>query len=198
MLARSWIRPVPSTVALLLVGFSCLTGCKKAENKPEAPPAAATPAMQFAVGDKVDVKWNASWWKAEVLAVNSPKYRVHYVGWSASWDEDVTTDRVRPPTDTASTGTEQTTAAATTAAATTAAPSANAKAAPSAAATSAFKVGDKVDVNWNGQWWQGQVLTVSGSQYKVHYLGWAASWDETVSAARVRAPTASAKRGSGA
>ena len=60
-----------------------------------------------------------------------------------------------------------------------------------------FKTGDAVDVEWNGAWWQGRVLSVNGGLYRVHYVGWAASWDESVTSARVRASTGSAKKGAG-
>ena len=58
-----------------------------------------------------------------------------------------------------------------------------------------WKVGDKVDVEWKGGWWQGKILAVSGDKYKVHYVGWSSRWDEEVLASRLRAPTASAQKG---
>ena len=185
-------------LAALFAGALTSAGCKKKEAPTEAPAASAAPsapAMTFSAGDAVDVQWKSSWWKGEVLEVKGTKYRVHYVGWSSTWNEDVTPDRVRARTDAASVGSEETAAVAS------AAPSATQAApepAPKAVAATAWKAGSKVDVNWNGQWWQGQVLSVTGNQYKVHYIGWASSWDEVVPASRLRAPTGSAKRGSGA
>jgi hypothetical protein len=59
-----------------------------------------------------------------------------------------------------------------------------------------WKVGDDVDVEWKGTWWKGKILEdKGGGQYKIHYVGWAASWDEVVPASRVRARTAGAKEG---
>lgn len=193
-----------TTVGAAVVALALVAGCKKSEPSVETPPAAsqvapapapaptpAPPAMTYDVGDSVDVEWNSSWWKAEVLAVNSDTYRIHYVGWSSSWDEDVTPKRVRPRSDGSSVGTE--------APAATAAPAA--KAAPvakkSAAAASTWKVGDKVDIKWNGQWWQGEIIGLAGNKYKVHYTGWSSSWDESVGSDRLRARTSTAKRGSG-
>lgn len=72
-----------------------------------------------------------------------------------------------------------------------------APAAPGAPATSpagAYKAGDKVDVEWNGDWWQGEILQVDGSRYKVHYIGWESSWDEWVTTARLRAWTGKARQ----
>lgn len=79
-------------LAISLLGASALSGCKK-EEKP-APAAAAG----FNVGDTVDVEWKGSWWKGKILAKNGDKYKVHYVGWAASWDEEVEASRVRAPT----------------------------------------------------------------------------------------------------
>jgi hypothetical protein len=195
-----------ATIVAIVVALTFAPGCKKPEEaKSEAPvasavatptPAPPPPAPTFAVGDQVDVKWNSSWWKATILAVNGDKYHIHYTGWGSSWDEDVTADRVRAQTADSSVGSETTAAsAAPTAVATAARTAAASTSAPKAAAT--WKPGDKVDVNWNGQWWQGQILTANGSQYKIHYTGWASSWDEVVGPNRLRAPTAGAKRGSG-
>lgn len=68
--------------------------------------------------------------------------------------------------------------------------SASAAASASSASTSAssYKVGDSVDVEWSGSWYESQVLAVlPGPQYKIHYVGWSSSYDETVGPARMRA-----------
>jgi hypothetical protein len=43
----------------------------------------------------IEVQWGQSWWPAEVLQMNGDKYRIHYTGYDASWDEWVTKDRIR-------------------------------------------------------------------------------------------------------
>ena len=58
---------------------------------------------------------------------------------------------------------------------------------------SAYSAGQKVDVLWGGSWWQGQIVAVKNDKYLVHYIGWAASWDEWVTTARLRAWTGSAR-----
>jgi hypothetical protein len=63
--------------------------------------------------------------------------------------------------------------------------------------TGSYAAGQLVDVNWNGSWWQCRVLSRSGNLYRIHYLGWASSWDENVTTSRMRAFSGSAKRGSG-
>ena len=62
-------------------------------------------------------------------------------------------------------------------------------------AAGSFRAGDKVDVEWNGSWWQAKVLSTTGGLYRVHYVGWQSSWDENVIARRVRPSSGTAKRG---
>src|SRR6266850_4991067 len=51
-----------------------------------------------------------------------------------------------------------------------------------------WKPGDRVEVEWKGDWYQAEVIEVKGNQYKVHYDGYASSWDEWVDTSRVRIP----------
>ena len=62
-------------------------------------------------------------------------------------------------------------------------------AAGTAIATGAvFKVGDKVQVFWKNTWYPAAVVAVpSPGQYKIHYDGYEASWDEVVGNARIKA-----------
>ena len=46
-------------------------------------------------GDVIQVKSSSTWYKATILEVNGSKYKIHYDGWSDSWDEWVTTDRMK-------------------------------------------------------------------------------------------------------
>ena len=49
----------------------------------------------YAVGDKISVKWNGSTYPSTVLAVMpNDKYKIHYTGYAASWDETVGLDRI--------------------------------------------------------------------------------------------------------
>jgi CHAT domain-containing protein/Tfp pilus assembly protein PilF len=50
-----------------------------------------------------------------------------------------------------------------------------------------WKLGDRVEVEWKGDWYQAQVIEVKGNQYKIHYDGYADSWDEWVDTSRIRA-----------
>ena len=128
--------------------FAALTSaaCKKKEVPVPVPETTSATVANYAVGDKVDVKWNSSWWKGEVLSVEDGKYRVHYTGWSSSWDESVAADRLRPLSSESKVGASvegtgtpdpNAVAAAASAVATAVTPP------PVAATTGAFKVGDK-------------------------------------------------------
>ena len=57
-----------------------------------------------------------------------------------------------------------------------------------------YSAGQKVDVLWEGSWWQGQIVAVKGdSKFLIHYIGWASSYDEWVTTARLRPWTGSAR-----
>src|SRR2546425_12976556 len=51
----------------------------------------------------------------------------------------------------------------------------------------AWKPGDRVEVQWKGDWYQANVIEVKGNQYKIHYDGYDNSWDEWVDNSRTRA-----------
>lgn len=51
---------------------------------------------------------------------------------------------------------------------------------------SSWKKGDKVTVEWNGQWYTATILEVGEGKYKVHYDGWGAEWDEWVTPNRMK------------
>ena len=50
----------------------------------------------YSVGDQVEVEWAGSWYKASILQIlTNGRVKVHYIGWSDSWDEVVPLNRVR-------------------------------------------------------------------------------------------------------
>jgi CHAT domain-containing protein/Tfp pilus assembly protein PilF len=51
-----------------------------------------------------------------------------------------------------------------------------------------WKPGDRVEVEWKGDRYRAEVIEVKGNQYKVHYDGYASSWDEWVDTSRIRIP----------
>ena len=148
-------------------------------------------AAKYKASDVVDILWNGSWYEGSILAVaTGDKYRVHYAGYGASWDEWVTGARLRTKTGKANKGSGA--AIAPTAsvpskpsASTALAPSASASTAP-AVTTSSFAVGEAVNILWKGSWYPGKIIGVSGALYRVHYDGYDASWDESVSVGRLK------------
>src|SRR5438552_2470719 len=50
-----------------------------------------------------------------------------------------------------------------------------------------WKVGDQIEVQWQGDWYKAEVIEVKEAQYKIHYVGYASSWDEWIDKSRIRA-----------
>ncbi len=50
----------------------------------------------------------------------------------------------------------------------------------------AQKVGDKVDVLWNGKYYKATVKQVNDSKWFIHYDGYESSWDEWVGKDRIK------------
>lgn len=77
-----------------------VVGKKEEPKTAEATTQETKPAVakaRFGVGDKVMVNWKGSWWPAKVIKTrkgNSP-YRIHYDGYSNSWNEWVTDARIK-------------------------------------------------------------------------------------------------------
>ncbi len=62
--------------------------------EPAAPPAPAQPGT-FKPGQKVQIFWGSTWYPGSIVRAEGAKFRVHYDGWSDSFDETVTPDRLR-------------------------------------------------------------------------------------------------------
>jgi len=48
------------------------------------------------------------------------------------------------------------------------------------------RTGERVEVEWEGDWYPATILEVRGSKYKIHYLGYDTEWDEWIDATRLR------------
>lgn len=57
----------------------------------------------------------------------------------------------------------------------------------------AFDAGDKVEIDYGGSWYPGQVKEVKDGQFYVGYEGYDSSWDEWVESARLRVPETAAE-----
>ena len=49
-----------------------------------------------------------------------------------------------------------------------------------------WRVGDEVMVYWKGSWYPASVISASPGRWKIHYDGYAKSWDEWVDSSRIR------------
>jgi hypothetical protein len=159
MLARAQVLGVFLALALFA------TACKK----------------QHRIGEYVLVEWEeGKLYPAYITEMKSKtRYRVHYDGYDAKWDEDVTLDRIKgvvrgkvvapPPPKKV----ERSLGAA-------------AAAAGSASPVSEHKVGDRVRVRWRGSVYQATIINVvERDEYLVHYDGHETAWDEVIKSERI-------------
>ncbi len=148
--------------ALALVAALALAACSKS----------------YRVGDRVLVDWDGADYPASVVAVEGPaRYKVHYEGYEPIWDESVPllrirrkihdTDRIQVPPPPAKVRARMT--------------------AGNKQSQSAFKVGDRVKVDWKGSYYPAVIMLVLGSErYRVHYEGYDANWEENVDGTRIQ------------
>jgi hypothetical protein len=144
-------------------------------------------AKKWKPQDAVQVEWKGSWYQATILeAKDDGNYKIHYDGWSSSWDEVVPPNRIRergagaavPPPQ------QNLDIPAVSAPASAAEVDQNV---PAFDAALKYKKGDKVRIMWGSKWWAGEILEVQdGDKYKIHYDGWNASSDEVVGNDRLR------------
>ncbi|DAC11057.1 MAG TPA: hypothetical protein D7I09_01695, partial [Candidatus Poseidoniales archaeon] len=50
---------------------------------------------QHVVGEHLQVEWNGAWFDARIIEVDGDRYKITYDGYDSSWDEWVTTARMR-------------------------------------------------------------------------------------------------------
>lgn len=157
------------SMVLVLASIAVTTLVETRPGGEEARGAAVDSATPIAVGQPVQIEWNGSWFPGLVLAVHSDgRVRVHYGGWADSYDEDVPRDRLRVLAG----GTV------------TVEPRGDV-----ATAESELSVGQPVQVDWNGSWYAATVLALTADGgVRIHYEGWADSFDEDVPRSRIRAP----------
>lgn len=110
------------------------------------------------VGEKADVLWKGTWYPATVKKAKGDQCFIHYTGYGNDWDEWVGPDRIKIAD-------QKETASAT---------------------KGSYSTGDPVDVNWKGSWYPAHVTSVGKGKWKIHYDGYDNSWDEWVTASRIR------------
>ena len=47
-------------------------------------------------------------------------------------------------------------------------------------------IGEMIKVEWNGGWWDAQILDINGEKYLIHYNGFDSSWDEWIDTTRMK------------
>jgi len=58
--------------------------------------------------------------------------------------------------------------------------------------TQAYRVGDRLEVEWKGTWYKAEILETKDGAYKIRYDGFSSAWDEWVQPARMRRNAAAA------
>lgn len=178
-----------------------------------------TNAERYARGQAVLCEWRAKYWPATVLEVlPGDLYRIHYDGYSDSWDETVGLDRLAPRGSgvpkapnlgrafslaviglmltvlvggaLAWTALNHPTGAPSPTGGGGAAVGARSPVTspkfPALASTAGLAPGVPLVVSWGGQFWNAEVVAVeSTTVVRVHYVGWDARWDESVTIDRV-------------
>ena len=87
-----------------VVTKSRVKGFRKGDEvRPEAPAKVRAKALEAAqtntyrVGDQVRVEWSGRFYPAQIVeVVGKERYRVHYEGYGAEWDESVGLSRIQP------------------------------------------------------------------------------------------------------
>ncbi len=146
-----------------------LTGCRRAHQ----------------VGDHVLVDWRGDEYPAVIVAIEGPaKFHVHYDGYSDDWDESIPATRIRSRL-----GTSSTHVGAAPLAITRTRPGTSASASGSAAPRplNAYRVGDRVHVEWHGSIYSATVINAVGDdRYRVHYDNYGNEWDEDIGLNRIQ------------
>lgn len=55
------------------------------------------PVLDAGLEPDCEVEWRGSWWPAQVLERKDGRFRIHYLGYEATWDEWVGVERIRFP-----------------------------------------------------------------------------------------------------
>ncbi|MCS6795346.1 MAG: agenet domain-containing protein [Raineya sp.] len=119
------------------------------------------------VGDKAEIYWKGQWYKGSIVEGKNAegKFKVRYDGYDSNWDEFVDVRRLREIQ-----GGQQVKS-------------------DEKKSQNEYKVGDKVEILWNGSWYKGSIISAKNAEgkYKIHYDGYDSNWDEFVEPKRLRA-----------
>jgi len=90
------------------------------------------------------------WYTVEIIANTAGKYKIHYLGWDAEWDETITADKLREVT------------------------------------FKTYKVGTKVEVNWDGTYYPATITKVDGVFNFVHFDDYESEYDTWVTSTSIK------------
>jgi hypothetical protein len=124
------------------------------------------------VGSRLEAEWGRRWYPAQVVQLlPDGQVKVHYEGYDSNFDEVVSRSRLW-----VAAGTGQRLPASPAAAQS-----------PAAVSGAALKVGTRLEIEWGGRWYPGEVIQVlPDGKAKVHYDGFSSGFDEVVPPARLR------------
>ena len=133
------------------------------------------------VGQVLQANDGHGWYAARVLHLKPDgQVRIHYIGWTSHFDEDVPRSRLQLDPEAISKARESVREA-------------NLEFGlrePSGLEVSEqteLRPGQHLLVEWGGQWWAGGVLELRpDGKVKVHYIGWDSTWDELVPRSRLQ------------
>lgn len=139
----------------------------------------------YRVGEYVLVEWEEGsphLYPAYITErISESRYRVHFDGYDARYDEDVSVDRIKGPVEGPVVAPPPPARVARAARRAAGKPDVGA-----ALAVNPYKPGDRVRVRWRGSVYSAIVLEViAKDRVRVHYEGHETAWDETVSLDRI-------------
>jgi hypothetical protein len=130
----------------------------------------------YDVGDHVYVEWEKDKRYPAVIIPGSPgpgKYKVHFDGYDAIWDETFTRDKIKGFVEGTPVSPEP--------------PEKVRAKAMQAVEKNIYKIGDSVKVEWHGTMYPARVIGIVGTEkYRIHYEGYGNEWDETVGLSRIQ------------
>ena len=138
------------------------------------------PNAVYTKGQAVDIYWVSRWYQGSIVEVDGTRYKAHYLGYASTADEWVRANRLRPLQ------IEDTSTEATPDAAASSARSSPVTATDGGDPKATYESGEAVKVLWSSSWYPGTIKKAEGSRYLIGYDGYSSSWDEWVTARRLR------------
>jgi len=147
-----------------------------------------TAETRLKIGQLLQVKWGDEWWAARVLElVSDGQVRIHYIGWSSSYDEVVVRSRIQLDADALAKARKAVEAPVKIVSGKQGTNGPIASSGIAVGKTMPLKPGQAVQVEWGGEWWAGKILELlPDGRSKIHYVGWDSTWDEIVPRSRLQ------------